>query len=68
LIIACEALEYNPNKSSKYVETMRKLLRKVCPKLERDRSLSEEIENVAYEILSGGWLSRIDAECGILPR
>ena len=68
LIIACEALEYNSNKSSTYVETMRKLLRKVCPKLESDRSLSEEIETVAYEILNGGWLSRIDAECGILPR
>ena len=67
LIIACEALEYNSNESSKYVETLRKLLRKVCPKLEGDRSLSEEIENVAEELLNGSWLTRINTECGALP-
>lgn len=68
LIIACEALEYADSKSSKYVELLKKLVRKVCPELTQDRSTSAEIEKVASEIYNGGWLSRIDAECGILPR
>lgn len=68
LIIACEALEYAKCASSKYVESLKKLVRKICPALNGDRSTSDEIENVASELYNGGWLSRIDAECGILPR
>ena len=68
LIIACEALEYADSKSSTYIELLKKLVRKVCPALTQDRSTSSEIEKVASEIYNGGWLARIDAECGFLPR
>ena len=68
LIISLEALEHNDLKSSKYVESLKRLVRKVCPRLSGDRSLSKEIEIVAHEIFEGHWLARIDAECGDIIR
>ena len=50
------------------VESLKKLVRKVCPRLSGDRSLSKEIEIVAKEIFDGRWLARINAECGDIIR
>ena len=68
LIIACEGLEYRNAEPAKHVNTLYKLVRGVCEPLKGDRSTSKEIELVASELSKGGWLARIEAECGRLPR
>jgi|TARA_B100001540_G_scaffold305156_1_gene315737 histidine ammonia-lyase len=68
LIIACEALEYRNAEPAAHVASLYKLVRSICPALQGDRSTSAEIEAIADEIKSGGWISRIEAECGRLPR
>lgn len=68
LIIACEGLEYRTDEPAAHVNSIYKLVRSICPALDGDRSTSKEIELVAEELSSGRWLSRIEAECGRLPR
>ena len=68
LLIACEALEYTNLKPSPHVECLYKLVRKVAEPLVSDRSTASEIEKISNELYAGGWLARIEAECGILPR
>ena len=68
LIIACEALEYRVAKPAEYVNALYKLVRKISKPLTGDRSTSNEIEDVAACLRNGGWLSRIEAEHGRLPR
>ncbi|MBT4066661.1 MAG: histidine ammonia-lyase [Euryarchaeota archaeon] len=68
LIIACEALEYRKAEPANHVLALYRLVRKICPALEGDRSISKEIEIIASELANGGWLARIEAEHGRLPR
>ena len=68
LIIACEGLEYRNAEPAEHVYSLYRLVRGVCAPLSGDRSTSKEIERVASEISKGGWLARIEAECGRLPR
>ena len=68
LIIACEALEYRDCEPAEHVKSLYNLVRNVCGRLTEDRSTSKEIEIVAEKLGEGGWLARIEAECGRLPR
>lgn len=68
LIIACEGLEYRRNNPANHVNALYRLVRKICPPLTGDRSTSKEIESVALELSNGGWLARLEAEHGRLPR
>ena len=68
LIIACEALEYRNAEPANHVKSLYTLVRKICAPLSGDRSTSDEIESIAKELSNGGWLARIEAECGRLPR
>ena len=68
LLIACEALEYRVAEPANHVKGLYRLVRKISEPLSADRSTSKEIEEIAACIREGGWLSRIEAEHGILPR
>ena len=68
LIIACEALEHRNAEPAAHVSALYRLVRGVCEPLTGDRSTSHEIETVANELAAGGWLARIEAECGRLVR
>ena len=68
LLIACEALEYRNAEPSYHVKTLYNLVRKISPPLTVDRSTSKEIEQISQNLVDGGWLARIEAECGRLPR
>ena len=68
LLIACEALEYRNAEPSYHVKTLYNLVRKISPPLTVDRSTSKEIEQISHNLVDGGWLARIEAECGRLPR
>ena len=68
LMIACEALEYRKAEPAKHVQSLYNLVRKISDPLVNDRSTSKEIEDIARELSNGGWLARIEAECGRLPR
>ncbi|MBJ61736.1 MAG: histidine ammonia-lyase [Euryarchaeota archaeon] len=68
LLIACEALEYRVSEPANHVRGLYRLVRKISEPLSGDRSTSKEIEEIAARLREGGWLSRIEAEHGILPR
>ena len=68
LLIACEALEYRKAEPAKHVKALYNLVRKISKPLTNDRSTSKEIEQIANGLSNGGWLARIEAECGRLPR
>ncbi len=68
LLISCEALEYRVAEPAKHVKSLYALVRKISEPLSVDRSTSDEIEKIAAELMKGGWLARIEAECGRLPR
>ena len=68
LLIACEALEYRVAEPANHVKSLYALVRKISEPLAADRSTSDEIERIAEELMKGGWLARIEAECGRLPR
>ena len=68
LLIACEALEYRVSEPANHVRGLYRLVRKISEPLSGDRSTSKEIEEIAAHLREGGWLSRIEAEHGILPR
>lgn len=68
LLVACEALEYRKAEPANHVKSLYNLVRKISEPLGTDRSTSKEIENIAQELSNGGWLARIEAECGRLPR
>ena len=48
---------------AKHVKSLYNLVRKISKPLTNDRSTSKEIELIAKELSSGGWLARIEAEC-----
>ncbi|MAX46265.1 MAG: histidine ammonia-lyase, partial [Euryarchaeota archaeon] len=68
LLIACEALEYRVNVPANHVKSLYSLVRKISKPLTEDRATSDEIQLIAKELTNGGWLARIEAECGRLPR
>ena len=67
-LIAAEALEYASSRSSPYVAALHTMVRSVAPALDGDRSTSDELMLLADCILDGGWLARLEAEHGRLPR
>ena len=68
LLIACEALEHRIAEPANHVKGLYRLVRKISEPLTSDRSTSKEIEEIATQLRDGGWLSRIEAEHGIIPR
>ena len=68
LLIACEALEYRVAEPANHVKSLYSLVRKISKPLTEDRATSDEIQLIAEELTNGGWLARIEAECGRLPR
>ena len=67
-LVACEALEHAQSTSSNHIEGFRKLVRTVSAPLSADRSTSDELITLAGCLLDGGWLARLEAEHGQLPR
>jgi histidine ammonia-lyase len=68
LFIACEALEHASQRSSPHVNGLVDLVRTISPPLDGDRSTSEELRTLASTLRNGGWLARLEAEHGRLPR
>lgn len=68
LLIAAEALEYATHSSSPHVQGLIQRLRTVSGPLVGDRSTSAELKHIAQSLRNGGWLARIEAEHGRLPR
>ncbi|MDP6189127.1 MAG: aromatic amino acid lyase [Candidatus Poseidoniaceae archaeon] len=67
-LVAFEALEHNTLASSEHVEGLRKLVRTVSKPFDGDRSTSSELIEMAHQFRTGGWLARLEAEHGRLPR
>jgi len=68
LLIASEALEYASHATSSHVQGLMQRLRTVSGPLVGDRSTSAELKHIAEKLRVGGWLARIEAEHGRLPR
>jgi len=67
-LIGAEALEHATLPSSDHVQGLHSLLRSVAPALTGDRSTSDELLVIASCVVDGGWLARMEAEHGRLPR
>ena len=65
-LIAAQALELNEHKSSPYVESLRRLIANTCQPLTGDRSTSDDLISIANSIHDCSWISKIEAECGML--
>ncbi len=65
-LIAAQALDLNKNTSSPYVESLRNLIANNCKPLKGDRSTSEDLILIANSIHDCSWISKIEAECGML--
>ena len=68
LFVACEALEFEDMQPAEHVRSLKQRVRAISPPLSRDRSTSKELKTIASQLWQGGWLARIEAECGRLPR
>jgi histidine ammonia-lyase len=68
LMVACEALELETVLPSPVVFSLFQRVRSIVEPLSGDRSTSEDLINIANELLDGKWLARIEAEHGRLPR
>jgi len=68
LLVACEALEHRSAEPAAHVSALYRMVRSISPPLDGDRSTSKELELISDKITSGGWLARIEAECGRLIR
>ena len=67
-LIAAEALEHASSRTSPHVVALHTMVRSVAPALDGDRSTSDELMLLADCLLDGGWLARLEAEHGRLPR
>ena len=65
-LIAAQALGLNKNKSSPYVESLIRLITNNCQPLTGDRSTSDDLIFIAKSIHDCSWISKIEAECGML--
>ena len=65
-LIAAQALDLNEHKSSPYVESLRRLISNNCHPLTGDRSTSDDLILIAKSIHDCSWISKIEAECGML--
>ena len=68
LFVACEALEFEELQPADHVRSLKQRVRVISPPLDGDRSTSKELKQIANQLWQGGWLARIEAECGRLPR
>ena len=68
LLIASEALEHATLSSSEHVRGLHELVRTIAPRLTGDRSTSAELMLLSEALRKGGWLARLEAEYGRLPR
>ncbi len=68
LLIACESLRHASLKSSPHVEGLVALVRTIAEPLNGDRTTSKELRKLAATLMNGGWLARLEAEHGRLPR
>lgn len=68
LLIASEALEHATLSSSDHVRGLHELVRTIAPRLTGDRSTSAELMLLSEALRKGGWLARLEAEYGRLPR
>ena len=68
LLIACEALEHASLSTSAHVQGLYDLVRTLSPPLTGDRSTSTELRLLSEALRKGGWLARLEAEFGRLPR
>lgn len=68
LLIACEALEHASLSTSAHVQGLYDLVRTLSPPLTGDRSTSTELRLLSESLRKGGWLARLEAEFGRLPR
>ena len=67
-LIAAEALEHASSRTSPHVAALYTMVRSVAPALDGDRSTSDELMLLADGLVDGGWLARLEAEHGRLPR
>ena len=65
-LIAVQALNLNKKESSPYVESLRTLIANNCHPLTGDRSTSDDLILIAKSIHDCSWISKIEAECGML--
>ena len=68
LLIAVEALEHATASTSTHVRGLVERVRTISGPLVADRSTSAELQQLASALRTGGWLARIEAEHGRLPR
>ncbi len=64
MIAAAQALDFISGPSSAPIQEIRSLLRSRVPRLDKDRSLSGDIESVARMILDGEFVDTVEHTCG----
>jgi histidine ammonia-lyase len=64
MITACQGLEFISFKSSPAIEQVRAVLRQVVPPLDKDRSMSKDIDLVAAMISKGAFVEAAESRCG----
>lgn len=67
-LIGAEALEHAASPSSAHINGLHGMIRSVARALDGDRSTSDELIQLANCLTEGGWLARMEAEYGRLPR
>lgn len=66
ILIAAQALSLNTANSSKYVESLLRLIENNCDELSGDRSTSKDLIFIAESIHDCSWITKIEAECGLI--
>ncbi|TFG68491.1 MAG: histidine ammonia-lyase, partial [Methanomassiliicoccus sp.] len=64
MIAAAQALDFISAPPSAPIQEVRSLLRSKVSRLDKDRSLSEDIESVARMILDGVFVDTVEHTCG----
>ncbi len=67
LLVAVEALEYHDSQPGEWVRELKKLVRTVSSPLTGDRSVSEELQELALRLTDGKWMSQLEGQLGPLP-
>ena len=66
VLIAAQAISLNTANSSKYVESLLRLIEKNCDELTGDRSTSKDLIFIAESIYDCSWITKVEAECGLI--